>query len=233
MSSVTLTVNSPVKDFIAYVSQNNLYNPSNKMLVQCDNTLKELLGVDSFAFFGLERILEQKRSLVKETILADDNMSLEEIAAQILANLHKMPIDLSGGEMDICESEHSDAEHSETESKSSASTPSTCSVYEYKSESEEDVYEWTNEFQVRDNQSRSVSFMKYTKNGTSCVKINTLEFNEEDFIEYIAHLLYNGGYEKEDRMNEGIVIGGLSVFLVYSLFCLWLSIVNHGLCRMG
>jgi hypothetical protein len=227
---MSLTLDSPVSEFIAYVNQKNLYNSFNKMLIHCDDALKELLGVDSFAFFGLERILkEQKEKQMEapkeETILADDSMSLEEVAAQILAKLHELPIDLSGT---IIEKENMNDTSSET-----PSTPE----YEFEEEEKEeekDTIENYDEFHVSDKNMETVRFSRFEKNGVPIVKLNGYEFEEEDFLSYIQSLTGTSSLNvKGDPLNEGIAIGILASFLGVAFFSLWLSIINFGLSKMG
>lgn len=222
---MSLTLDSPVSDFIAYVEEKNLYNSFNKMLIYCDNTLKELLGVDSFAFFGLERIIKQKKEknmegLKKETLVAEDTMSLEEIAAHILAKLHELPMDMSGNLV------------LEKEDTLSESTPKTPEMLEYEEEEVEDVYENYDEFIVSDKNMVEVHFVRFEKNGVPIVKINEYMFEEHDFVEYAGHLLEKKK-ETVDKLNEGIIIGILSSFLVATFFSLWLSFVNVSLSKMG
>lgn len=223
--NMSLTLDSPVSDFIAYVEEKNLYNSFNKMLIYCDNTLKELLGVDSFAFFGLERIIKQKKEknmegLKKETLVAEDTMSLEEIAAHILAKLHELPMDMSGNLV------------LEKEDTLSESTPKTPEMLEYEEEEVEDVYENYDEFIVSDKNMVEVHFVRFEKNGVPIVKINEYMFEEHDFVEYAGHLLEKKK-ETVDKLNEGIIIGILSSFLVATFFSLWLSFVNVSLSKMG
>ena len=226
---MSLTLDSPVSDFIAYVKENDLYNSFNKMLIHCDDTLKELLGVDSFAFFGLERILKQQKEkqINQDIILADDSMSLEEVAALILAKLHELPMDLSGT---VIEKENMNDTSSET-----PSTPE----YEFEEEEEEeeeeeDTIENYDEFHVSDKNMETVRFSRFEKNGVPIVKLNEYEFEEEDFLSFVQSLTGTSSLNvKGDPLNEGIAIGILTSFLVATFFSLWLSLINFGLLKMG
>ena len=220
---MALSVDSPVSDFIKYVEDNNLYNSFNKMLVQCDDTLKEILGVDSFAFFGLERILKlkQKEEIVKEKIMVSDDMSLEEIAAKILLSLQEAPMDLM------------DVEDKESESEKEKSTPSTPPTPDYKEEEPESEYENFDEFDVVDFYRKGLHIEQYERNGVRLIKFAGYVFEAEDLVNYLGGTVNDMKEPVEDRWNEGLFVGAVSVFLVFTLFSLWLSLVNYGMCRFS
>lgn len=228
---MSLTLDSSISDFIAYVNQKNLHAPFNKMLVQCDDTLKELLGVDTFAFFGLERILKEKKEMnsdsvepKRETILVDDTMSIEEIAARILTKLRDNPVDLSGTVVL--------PKDSDTDSDSTPSTPSTQECEE--EQEEEDVYENYDEFHVSDRNKDIIRFMYFEKNGIPIVNINDISFEKDDLIVYMNTIMKIDTSQKTfDKFNDGLIIGILTSLLTATFFSLWLSFVNVGLTKMG